>query len=88
MSYGKFLQDKEIVKSLDNLVSYLEEREQTVIALEQEVRNLEGIIEVRDIEIDRMFTDISELKDYIKDLEMSLAEVSLMSDDGLTLPRQ
>jgi len=82
------LQGKEVKKVLDALVDHLEEREDTIAVLENEIKDLEAQLELKDIEIERQLNDIAELNDYVQDLEASLAEVSLMtSDDGPTLPK-
>ena len=57
-------------------INYLEDE---IHSLEQRVRNLENTVEMKDIEVDAVTTNLAEVSAYVQDLEQALAEACLMS---------
>jgi len=68
-----------LVGTEDESAKVIKDLKEDTAYLENRIERLEETIELKDIENDRLINDISELNDYILDLEAALAEVSLMT---------
>jgi len=66
-------------KERKHLLNELEEYQDRMYRQQNEISNLEQTIEQMHIDNDGLLNDISGLREYIIDLERSLAEASLMS---------
>ena len=68
---------------LDSVQATLEELEEMNVRLDHEVSNLDGKLDLAQLENEKLLADIAELNEYVQELEAALAEAHLMStDDG------
>ena len=70
-------------KALDEIRDETEGLEEEISRLENKITDLENELEQADAHNDRLLGDVTELQEYVQELETALAESYLMSaDDG------
>ena len=65
----------------NELENELSEHVHRIYHMENDISRLTQVVELKEIENERLLNDITELSEYVKELETSLAEAALMTSD-------